>query len=98
MIVPFTQTEVETENAQRKRPLPILATIIGLGFGYLFTQLLPKFQGFAALALWPLGIATGLFGVTLVASIVKRQMHWDMLIAGKLLTLVGTVLFFIASL
>jgi hypothetical protein len=99
MIAQYDQTEIEsTARSGWLRPLPIIAGILGLLFAYLFTQLWPQFGGFAALALWPLGFATGLFGVTLMASIIKRQMHWDLLIAGKMLTLAGTLLFFIASL
>ena len=98
MIVPFSQTEVESQDRQRIRPLPILAIILGLCFATLFSQIWPNFQGTAAWAIWPLGLATGMFGVTLGASLLKHQMHWDMLIAGKILTLAGTILLFIASL
>ncbi|KAA3655916.1 MAG: hypothetical protein DWQ04_32570 [Chloroflexi bacterium] len=98
MIVPFSQTDVEMQETRRIRPLPVLATILGVLFAILFTQLLPNFRGFAALAIWPLGIATGMFGVTLGASLIKHQMHWDLLLAGKMLALAGTVLFFISSL
>ena len=99
MIAHYDQTEIEsTANGGWLRPLPIVAGILGFLFAILFTQLWPHFGGFAALALWPLGFATGLFCVTLAASLIKRQMHWDLLIAGKMLTLAGTLLFFIASL
>ncbi len=98
MIVPFSQTEVEVQDTQRLRPLPVLATFLGVCFAIFFTQLWPNFQGAAAWAIWPLGMATGMFGVTLGASLLKKQMYWDLLIAGKIFTLAGTVLLFIASL
>jgi hypothetical protein len=99
MIVPFSQTDVESEVSQSGlRPLPVIAIVIGIISAILFSQIWSDFHGAAAFALWPLGFATGLFTVTLGASIIHRQMHWDLLIAGKMLTLAGTVLFFIASL
>jgi len=98
MIVPFSQTEFEIQETRRIRPLPVFAIILGLCFGSLFSRIWPNFHGIAFWAIWPLGLATGMFGMTLGASLIKREMHWDMLIAGKMLTLIGTVLLFIASL
>ena len=98
MIVPFSQTDVKSTDTNRIRPLPIFAVFLGLCFAFVFSRLWPDFEGIAAWAMWPLGLATGMFSVTFGASLWGHQMHWDMLIAGKLLTLAGTLLFFVASL
>ncbi len=97
MIVPFSQTEVEAQDTWRIRPLPV-AVFLGVCFAVFFAHLWPNFQGAAAWAIWPMGMATGMFGVTLGVSLLKHQMYWDLLIAGKIFALAGTILFFIASL
>ncbi|MCP5099262.1 MAG: hypothetical protein GY943_27225 [Chloroflexi bacterium] len=98
MIAPFKQTSALFNLAERVSILPIIAVVTGIGFGFLFAQLWSGYAGLAALALWPLGLAMGLILTTLVASLVSQVTNWDLLIAGKVLALIGILLFFISSL
>ncbi len=98
MIVPFMQTKVVNKTISQIPFVYLVAVLIGLMFGYLFSTIWTAFTGLAAFALWPLGIALGLVGTTLVTSLVSRQTFWELLIVGKLLIFIGTSLLFFASL
>lgn len=97
MIAPYRQFDVDIEKIYRIPVLPLVSLMVGLALGFLFSSLWPGFEGLASWALWPLGLAAGLFSVTFVSTFVSHQLNWDLLIAGKILTLMGAVMFFVAS-
>lgn len=98
MIAPYRPIDFDSNENERLSWLPLTAVLIGLGCGLLFSYLWPGFHGLAALAVWPLGLAAGLLMTVFGTAVFARQIHWDLLFVGKLLALVGTLMFFVSSL
>lgn len=97
MITSFRQEEAVKQPIRAISMTPI-AVLLGTGCGFMLSWLWPMVTGLAAWALWPLGMAIGLIGVTLFASLLVGQTHWELLIIGKLFAVLGAFLLFLSSL
>lgn len=97
MITSFRQEEA-VKRPTRVISMPLIAILLGIGCGFMLSWLWPMATGLAAWALWSLGLAIGLIGVTLSASLLAGQTNWELLIIGKLFAVLGTFLLFFSSL
>lgn len=97
MISTYRREEV-VERPFRPISVPAISVTVGLALGLVFSWLWPDVSGLAAWALWPLGMATGLISVTLLASVLAGRDHWDLLIVGKAFAVAGAILLFVSSL
>jgi hypothetical protein len=89
------QSHVKESKSRRPRPA-LIAILIGLGLGALFTITGPGAPILAALARWPAGLAIGLLVVALTGRRHLGRARWDLMLAGQLLGALAAGLFFFA--
>lgn len=90
-----------SEDIQLKSQVPataVIAVLVGLGLGGLFTLLWSPAPGLQSLAVWPAGIGMGLIAVAVISARLRQEPQWGMAILGQLLGLIAIALLLIASL
>jgi hypothetical protein len=97
MFAPFVRSSTADKPRFTINPAA-LAVVAGLSLGALSTVLWPHFAGLVALAMWPLGLSSGLIGVALFNYYWRGEAAWGMVISGQLLGALGTALLLLAAL
>lgn len=97
MHTPYQNSDLVNETRTAVPVWPLTAVFVGGVMGVCIHWLWPGFTGLAYWAIWPISIAMGLLLVTLISARWTHELRWDMLIAGKLLGILGAIMFFGAS-
>ena len=89
------------ENQSHKSALPastLVAVLLGLGLGALFTLLWPHLTGLVALAAWPLGLSITTLAVGLLNFRWSGEPSWGLVIGGQVLGVTAVSLLLLSRL